>query len=272
MKAKRIVDVSGGAASAVVLLRVIDRHGTDGLVARFADVGSEAPDVYRFLDDLQCVAGVEIVRLTSSRNTWELFESRGMWTSNHGCVASFHLKKIPLRKHAESIGSPAESTIYVGFSPDEQDRMSRLQKSGAPWKFEFPLTWPTPLLRCDQIAFLNRRGITPPDMYERGYPHANCGGACVLAGVGQWRGLIADYPDRFAVAEQHEQKMMAMMASTGRKVSTILQYTERGERKNLSLRELRESVEAGRPPDRAWRATKCSCVGDLWDADWDAKT
>jgi len=167
--ARHIVNVSGGAASGLALIRVVDRYGTDSVSASLADTRSEADDVYRFVDELERYTGVSITRLDQGKNVYQVFEDRGMWTDpkNGGCVASYHLKKIPLRVHAELIGSPDVSTIHVGFSPDEDDRMARLIKAGHPWKFDFPLTWKPRLGRCDVLDELRRLGLTPPDAYER---------------------------------------------------------------------------------------------------------
>jgi len=184
--------------------------------------------------------------------------------NNGGCIASYELKRIPLRAHAEKFGAPASSTIYVGFGPDEDDRMNRLRKAGAPWQFDFPLTWKPILARCDVFDELRRRGLSPTSMYDQGFPHANCAGMCVLAGINQWRALLRKHPDRYAFAEEHEQQMMLAMEREGRKVCTILRDRRGGRTKQMSLRELRIEHENGRPSDGEWGSQSCSCVGSLW--------
>lgn len=266
-----IVNVSGGAASAVALFRVIERFGRDNVLARFADTKSEHSDLYRFLDDLERAAGVPLLRLSDGRTIWEVFEQREMWTSpaNGGCVASMHLKKKVLRNHLESLGrSRDDVTIYVGFDASEDDRCARLIKAAAPWKVDFPLRWKPWLLRCDQEAFLRSKSIEPCSMYERGYSHANCGGTCVLAGIQQWAMVLADYPERYAQAEQHERRMMQHMQESGRVVQSILRSRVGGVSKNLTLTELREAIERGERTDGdEYRLGSCSCVGLLFDFD-----
>lgn len=266
-----IVDVSGGAASAVALFRVVERFGRENVLARFADTKTEHPDLYRFLSDLEKVVGLPIVRLQDGRTTWDVFSELRMWTSptNGGCLASDRLKKRVLREHLDSLNcTPDSATIYVGFDASEEDRCERLRKAAHPWKVDFPLIWRPWLLRCDQESFLRARGVEPCSMYERGYSHANCGGACVLAGIGQWAMVLADYPELFAKAEQHEQDMMEHMKTSGRAIQSILRSRVGGASTNFTLRELREKAEAGQLTNvDGNRETSCSCVGLLFDFD-----
>lgn len=264
---KHIVNVSGGAASALSLIRVIERFGTASTSARLADVLAESDGLYKFVDELQSYCGIEIVRLSQGISTWELFEQQAMWSNPQtgGCIASYDLKRVPLRKHAESIGSPEVSTIYVGFGPDEDDRMERLRLAGAPWRFDFPLIWKPKLGRCDVLDELRKRGLHPSDAYERGYPHDNCKQKCILAGIGQWQKLLLDDPATYDEGEQHEIRMMALMRDKGRKECTILRDRRGGTTKNLSLTQLRlETLSGERPLRTTNEMESCSCVGTLW--------
>jgi hypothetical protein len=263
-----IVDVSGGNASALCLLLAIERYGKESIVARFADTKTEDPDLYRFLDELESLAGVPIIRLVDGRSIWDVFTQEAMFTNPQtgGCLAAWKLKKKVLRDHLDTIGAKPESTvIHIGFDGSEQDRMRRIEKAGAPWKFDYPLTWGKPLFRCDIDDELRRRGLTPCGMYERGYGHANCGGACIQAGQGQWAMVLADYPERYAEAERCEAVAMAVMAEAGRPVQTILRSRKGGVSGNLSLKQLREEIESGvRSDGDDFRVTQCSCMGDLF--------
>lgn len=264
---EHLVNVSGGAASGLSLIRVVERFGKALVSARFADTKCEADDVYAFIAELERYTGVPITRLDQGVSTYELFEQRGMWTDpqNGGCVASYHLKRLPLRAHAELIGFKDYTTIYVGFGPDEDDRMKRLIEAGKPWKFDFPLNWKPKLGRCDVLDELRGRGLHPPDAYERGYEHANCRQKCVLAGISQWQKLSIEDPATFAEAEDHEQRMLAMMRERGRKETTILRDRRGGEINNLSLTQLRTDTASGRRPiDTRSEMASCSCVGLLW--------
>lgn len=266
METKRIVNVSGGAASAVALLRVVERFGRENVVARFANTMQESPDLYRFLGDVEKAAGVPIVRLEDGRNCWDVWLQELMFTnpSTGGCLAAWHLKKKLLAAHVCRIADPLEAIIYIGFGPDEGDRMDRLAISGSPWRFEFPLTWKPRLWRCDVLDELRQRGIEPTDAYEKGYPHDNCNRACILGGQGQWIKLYHDDPALFGHNAAQEQVFLARLAERGRKPRTILKDRRGGVTQNLSLVQLGEEIAAGiRGPDDGVEA--CSCMGDLFN-------
>lgn len=260
---KRIVNVSGGNASAVCLFRVIERYGRDDVVARFADTKSEDPDLYRFIDDVERAADVEIARLANGLSKWEVFHQRKMLSSPlaGGCLAAFHLKKLVLQRHTEEIATPETSVIYIGFGPDEDDRQKRIVKNNAPWQFDFPLFWPQKMFRCDVDDYLKHRGIKTCKVYDDGYPHNNCNKCCILAGNRQWTSLLIDHPELFAKEEAEEQKFLQSLRDAGRDEFTILSDSRGGTKKNLSLKQLRYEVEAGiRREDDSWRETSCSCM------------
>lgn len=267
MSMRHLVNVSGGAGSAVALFRVIERYGAENVTARFADTNSEHPDLYRFLNDVERSASIPIVRLNGGLTIWDVFERELMFTNpkSGGCLAAWHLKKLPLQKHAESIGTPHDTTIHVGFSSDEDDRMARLAESGKPWRFEFPLTWEPVLWRCDVMDELRKRGIRECSVYEQGYPHANClRWNCILSGIGQWIARLKDSPLAYAECEEREQRFMERLAERGRNVVTILRDRRGGVTKNLSLRQLREEVELGLRAGQEARESTCSCLGGLF--------
>lgn len=263
-----IVDVSGGMASAVAMLLTIDRHGSEPVLARFADTKSEDQDLYRFLADLERVSGKQIIRLVDGRTIWDVFSSEKMFTNPQtgGCLAAWKLKKQMLRSHLDEIGAdPRDTTILIGFDQSEQDRMRRIEKSGAPWKFDYPLTWGRPMFHCDLADYLRQRGIEPPDIYDRGYEHNNCGGACIQAGIGQWAMLLRDFPERFEVAEKCERDAMEAMRVDDRPVQSILRDRRGGETANLPLSQLRREVSQGiRRNGDEFRRSACSCMGDLF--------
>lgn len=258
-----IVNISGGAASAVCLFRVIERYGRDSTRAVFADTRWEHPDCYRFLDDVERASCVQIDRLSEGRNIWDVFFADSTLTSPGfgGCRASWVLKRQALDQYAEAISE--DLTVYVGFGPDEEDRMKRIQCARPDRKFDFPLTWQPKLWRCDVMDDLKRRGIQVPSMYADGYPHANCGGACILAGIKQWAGLLRDNPELYRISEENEQKFQQMLRDRGRAEHTILKDRRGGKIQNYSLRQLREDIESGRRQgDDSWRVQSCSCM--LW--------
>jgi len=76
--------------------------------------------------------------------------------------------------------------------------------------------------------------------------------------------LLVDFPDRYREDEENEQKFLAELRRCGRKEITILKDRRGGEVRNLSLKQLREEIEAGRELPDTWRETTCSCMGKLF--------
>jgi hypothetical protein len=257
-----VVNISGGAASAVCLFRVLERYTGGDVRAVFADTQWEHPDCYRFIDDVERQSGVTVDRLSCGQDIWDVFmESGTLTTGTGGCKASWELKRRPLEAYAEAI--QGDVITYIGFGMDEDDRMVRIRKAMPERRFEFPLTWPPFLGRCDVLDDLRRRGIEPPSMYADGYPHANCGGACILAGIKQWVGLLHDNPAIYRTSEENEQAFLQLLRDRGREEHTILKDRRGGVVQNYSLRQLREDVEAGsRPANDSWRVSACTCL--LW--------
>ncbi|MFE7237232.1 hypothetical protein [Streptomyces sp. NPDC057580] len=107
------------------------------------------------------------------------------------------------------------------------------------WVVDFPLTRPPYTDKRHLIADAKAAGLATPRMYDLGFEHANCGGACVKGGVGNFVRLLEHYPDRYARAEAAEVKMRQLL---GRDVS-ILRDRTGGTATPLTLRALRERVE-----------------------------
>ena len=256
---KYVCHIIGGAASAVCWIRALDRYGECQAV--FANTNSEDPDLYRFLDDMEKHTGLPIVRLNNGDDIWATFRKHSAFTNGSGCVASYRLKYMQLRGWMDANCEPAYTTVLIGMGPDEEDRQIRVAKRVAPYNVDFPLCWEPKLWTCDVEDFLKRRGLKLPALYAKGYPHNNCGGACIMAGIAQWTGVLKDYPERFAHAEAEEQKMLQLIEERERVPWTILKDRRGGEHKTYSLKQLREDIEAGRRmPDDKWRAKSCSCM------------
>lgn len=261
---KYIMNLSGGASSAIAWFRALDAYGPDAVTAHFADTNSEHPDTYRFLDDCQTHAGQPITRLHNNGETiWDVFRATGFWSGNNrGCIASYKLKKQALTRAAETIASPETTTILLGLQWTEDDRIRRTTAALHPWKTDYPLTWSPRLQPCDVIDHLKKRGIDPPIMYDDylAYPHNNCHGCCILAGISQWAGVYKDFPHKFAEAEAHEQHVLAYQTDHGRPQITILRDRRGGDTKNYALTQLREDIQNGvRLPRSDWR-TPCTCM------------
>ena len=64
----------------------------------------------------------------------------------------------------------------------------------------------------------------------------NCGGGCVKAGVGHWRHLYKQWPERYALWERKEQELYEKVPNA----KPFLRVAEDGETRYMSLKQLRE--------------------------------
>ncbi len=256
-----IVNVSGGAGSTISAHRAVERHGAEKCHLVFADTGSEHRDTYAMIEYMRdtALAGVQFAWLKKhSGDIWDFFDKHGMIRHQRsGCMASFHLKQAVLDEFAAQFEDPV---IVTGLSWMEEDRIARFDKKKAPLRTWHPLE--PRLSACQQIAECERLGYPKQSLYERGYPHNNCGGACVLAGISQWAGLYEDDPEAFEYAARRERQFQELHDTD----FTILKDRRGGEVKSLPLYELKSRIDSGDTAGlREFRST-CSCMTDTaWD-------
>ena len=236
---KHVVMFSGGVGSWAAAKRVAERHGTENLTLLFADTMMEDEDLYRFLDEAAANVGGALVRIADGRTPWQVFEDEKFIGTNRVDPCSKHLKRKILDVWRNKNCNVNDTTIYVGIDWSEIHRLKRLQKYVAPWRYEAPMCEKPCLTKEGMLSWLRREGITPPRLYAMGFPHNNCGGFCVKAGVGHFTHLLKTMPERYAFHEQQEQKLRAIVGD-----HSILRDRRGGETKPLTLKELRERIEA----------------------------
>lgn len=96
------------------------------------------------------------------------------------------------------------------------------------------------LSKEDLLVELELLGIKRPKLYELGFSHNNCGGFCVRAGQGHFANLLKQKPELYKYHEDKEQEMRDFL----HKDVSILKRTVKGERQNLTLKELRVDLVA----------------------------
>lgn len=254
------VHMSGGGQSAVCLARCLEWYGSDRVSAVFADTNTEAPDLYEFLDACERRFGIEIERLNNGgRNIWDTFDSFGVISLRNAggaCKASVELKQKPLADYMSRSWQPNEVAIATGLSWMEPERQAKLIAKLNPYRCVFPLNHKPRLSDCEIISELERLGLPVQDSYRKGYPHANCGGGCVLAGIAQWMGLLRDYPERFQWHEMRERRWRFVHGST---FTVLRDFRGDGKAKGYTLEQLRLDVAAGRKPPNDFRSG-CGCM------------
>lgn len=249
MSGRHVVMFSGGICSWAAARRVANRHGTDNLTLLFTDTKAEDEDLYRFLVEAAEDVGGELVRIAEGRTPWQVFRDNKMIGNTRADICSRVLKRDLSDKWLAEHCDPASTTVYLGISWDEAHRFDGTDEEGSPtgakhryarlgWRCEAPMIESPWWTRDDLIAELRREGIAPPRMYAEGWPHNNCARFCIKAGVGHFAHLLRRRPDLYAFHEEQE----ADPIFGGH---TILRDRIGGETKPLSLRQLRERIEAG---------------------------
>lgn len=264
----RIVMISGGMASFEAARRVIERYGKNNLHLWFADTMMEDEDLYRFLNDAERVLDMPIERMADGRNPWQVFEDSRFIGNHRIDPCSQKLKRAFLQRQLKERFPGKTVHIYIGLDWMEMHRVNRAKEYWATEGFEteFPLCWEPALFPEDYAEIIQQHGIEPPRLYALGFPHNNCGGACVKAGLKQWALLWKTLPERYRWHEAQEQRLRKLL----KKNVAILTDRRGGRRRPMTLRLFRWRLERDErlkksdekrlydllPDDTGWA---CSC-------------
>lgn len=257
-----LVQFSTGAASAEIAWRLVAEHGPKDVVLLTADTREEHPDNWRFAHEVHGRLGCKWVVLADGRTPMEVGRARSVVPNNRMAVCSEILKRKLLRAWIDEHCDPATTIVYLGYDWAEPDRIEGATPRWAPYKVAFPLAERPEdpnkprVSKPDLLAAFRARGIEPPELYERGFPHANCGGACVRGGQAQWELLLRTDRDRYLRWEADEEETRQQL---GKDVA-ILREQRWGTARPLPLRKFRERLD--RQPDLFdcddWGACGCT--------------
>jgi len=242
---KHIVQYSGGAGSWATAKRVAQKHGRQNLVLLCADTNSEADDWHEFVDASAADVGGALVMIDNGgKNVWDVFNENNMIGNARVSLCSRTLKSEPLRRWMADNSDPKTDIVYLGYDWTEAHRLEKARPHWLPWQIEAPLCEPPYTQKGEVLAELKKAGLPIPKLYSQGFPHNNCGGACVKAGQASWRLLLRTNPERYASEETQEQ---AFRERVGKDVS-ILKDRRGKESKPLTLRRFREETESQDDP------------------------
>jgi hypothetical protein len=234
-----IVSFSGGICSWAAAKRVVEKHGTEGVVLLFADTKTEDEDLYRFIDEAAANVGVPLTVIADGRDVWQVFHDKKYLGNSKIDPCSRSLKRELVDKWVKERFDPAQTVRYNGLDWTEMHRVERHKRVMLPWRMESPMSEKPYLTKDQMIEWLRAEGIEPPRLYAMGFPHNNCGGFCIKAGIDNFRLLLHTMPDRYAYHEQKEQELREHL---GKDVA-ILRDRTGGESKPLTLKALREREE-----------------------------
>ena len=248
--------LSGGAASWMACKRWAAKHGTEGMILLFADTKSEDEDTYRFLPQAAANIGAPLVCLSDGRTIWEVFEKERFLGNSRVDPCSKILKREPMDKWVKD-NAPGAIEVF-GFDWHEAHRLERMRRVDPSRRIVAPLLEKPLLAKSQILAALRAEGIKPPRLYDMGFDHNNCGGGCVKAGKASFALLLRVLPERYAEWEGHEETLRQQLGDV-----TILTEEVRKEKRNITLRALRERIEAQGDFDREdWGACGCFQVAE----------
>lgn len=256
---KHVINFSGGLCSFWAAKRVVDEQGAANVTLLFADTLIEDADLYRFNEDAAAHLGVPITRLCEGRTPWQLFRDEGLIGNSKIPVCSIRLKREVLDKWHRENCLEMDTVIYIGMDWTEENRLARLRKEKPFWRFEAPMQHAPIWDKCRMVAETEALGIKVPRLYQMGFPHNNCGGRCVTAGISHWVHLYGLDRPAFMEWAIDERDTMKEFAARGITPLTILKDRRGGTVQNLSLFQLVDRIEAGEKFTRHdWGGCGCS--------------
>lgn len=259
----RVCMFSGGVGSWAAAKRVAELHGTDDLTLLFSDTLMEDEDLHRFLDEAARNVGGTLVKLVEGRTPWQVFSDVRFLGNSRVDPCSKILKRQIADKWLLAHCDPARTIVYVGIDWSESHRYDRLRdrRREDGWQYEAPMCDAPYLSKPMMLDLLASQGIAPPRLYAMGFAHNNCGGFCIKAGLGHFTMLLHNMPERYRYHEAKEQELRDQL---GRQDVTILRDWATDPPTNITLRELRERIEAGQQPD-LFDIGGCGCFVDQSD-------
>jgi hypothetical protein len=244
MTIKHLVQFSGGVCSWAAAKRVVERHGTDGVVLLFADTLIEDPTLYTFLEAAAKNVGAPMVKIADGRTPLELFKDVRYLGNSRKDPCSQKLKRELLNAWRKEHCDPSVTVTHFGLDWNEPHRLAKIRERHAPWRCEAYMTERPIMTKESMLLLAKAEGLSPCDLYDEGFPHANCGGACVKAGIAQWVHLLRKRPETFAKWRDGEEQLRQFL---GKDIS-ILRDRSGGKVRPLTLAELQGRIECKGAP------------------------
>lgn len=203
---------SCGAASAVAEKKTIELYGNYNNVRVINNpIKEEHPDNIRFLKDVEQWIGVEIEIATNpkypSASCVDVWDNKQFMASPFGAPCTLELKKRA-RQHWESINKPDYTVL--GFTADERHRHDRFVKTE---RELLPVLIDAHLTKSDCFNIVEKAGIALPEIYNLGFPNANCIGCVKSNGVWYWNHVRKTFPDVFEQRAIQSRKIGARLVT-----------------------------------------------------------
>jgi hypothetical protein len=186
---------SCGAASAVAAKLTLEKYPDVRVVNN--PVAEEDADNVRFLRDVESWLGVKIERAVNSKyltcSARDVWAQRSFMSGPLGAPCTIELKK---RARQEWEQTNKADWHVLGFTVDERNRFDRfvmLERSNV-----LPVLIDAGLTKQDCLNIILAAGISPPRIYGKGFPNANCIGCVKATSPTYWSLVRKEFPDVYA--------------------------------------------------------------------------
>lgn len=255
-----VVSYSGGLGSFAAAHRLMHAHPDARITLVFADTLIEDEDLYRFLRESASALRLPLVELRDGRNPWQVFRDVKMQGNSRIAPCSRVLKRDVLSKWIAQMYASGGVTLVLGIDHEESHRLARAQEANAPLPVIAPLCDPPFESAQARFRLCRDYGIEPPRLYALGFPHNNCGGFCVRAGLAQFDRLRRRFPDRFEWHARQQEELVRLVPTANR---PFLRKDRGGVTEYVTLREF-EAMKLSEPEQYDFGG--CGCFVDDGDA------
>jgi len=233
---------SGGESSLAAILVWQYLFPGARVAAVFHDTRVEDEDLYRFVSEvvgeLSAVSGFEFFDVSDGGDVWDVQVRRGYLANTRVDVCSQELKRSIGREWIRQ--KHHSRKVVIGLDWKEIHRYERAVKSWPEGVLQAPLIEHGALGARLLSEFYSATAIARPRLYDMGFPHNNCGGFCVKAGLAQFKLLLEKFPERYL---WHEERQEGAFAAVGR--YPFLRKSVDGVVHYISLREYRLFLQRG---------------------------
>ncbi len=210
------VSYSGGLGSFAAAHRLKGLHPDAHITLVFCDTLIEDEDLYRFLRESAAALDLPLIELRDGRNPWEVFRDVKLQGNSRIAPCSRVLKREVMSRWLSEQYPYGGVTLVLGIDYEEAHRLPRAVAANAPVPVIAPLCDPPFEGRTAVQALLRQYGLKPPRLYAEGFPHNNCGGFCVRAGLAQFDLLRRRFPDRFEWHAQQQERLVRLVPNADR--------------------------------------------------------
>ena len=255
-----VVSYSGGLGSFAAAHRLKQLHPDARITLVFCDTLIEDEDLYRFLRESASALDLPVVELRDGRNPWEVFRDVKMQGNTRIAPCSRVLKREVMSRWLAEQYPNGGATLVLGIDYEEAHRLPRAIAANAPTPVIAPLCDPPYEGAQARRRLLADYGIKPPRLYAEGFPHNNCGGFCVRAGLGQFDLLRRRFPERYEWHAQQQEELVRLVPNANR---PFLRTMADGVTHYITLREF-QTTKLSEPEQFDFGG--CGCFVDDGDA------